>query len=193
MLFATPVLTRTPASSIHPLQNSTSIGSASGWSQECLLRVESGHCDPRPSDYTCLVKEAFILAIAGTFVALTGPVDRRSMPVWDGSLPPAESVKGNDCNVAKVVSSIRSRHLLVRAGPGPAYPAVGRLRPRIVVFVCNEASGRPENGRQHWFGLAYVGPGKPCTGATSNGLDVRRSRNCRSGWVDAHWITLISG
>lgn len=138
------------------------------------------------------MRRAF-LAAAAVAVALTAaPVgaERRAMPVWSGTLPPPESVMGNDCNHA-VVSGLRGdRRLRVRSGPGPGYPATGSLRAGTRIFVCNEASRGRENAGHEWLGVAFAGAGRPCTGATANGLDIRRSVRCRTGWVRSEWVTV---
>lgn len=118
---------------------------------------------------------------------------RRELPVWDANLPSPESLTGNNCNVAVVRGLRHERRLLVRAGPGANYPVTGSLRGGTTVFTCNEASRRPENGGRRWLGVAFAGPGKPCNEAGADGLEVRRSVHCRTGWVGADWVTILSG
>jgi hypothetical protein len=107
------------------------------------------------------------------------------VPVWSGSLPPPGSVRGNFCNVAVVTGLRPSRHLLVRAGPGTTYSRVDRLAAGEQVYTCN--------GRREWIGVVYRRPGFPCDGAAPQGLDIRLSTECRSGWVHRNWVEIITG
>jgi hypothetical protein len=141
------------------------------------------------------MKGTIIAAAAAALGAVTvaKAAEQNELPVSDRSLQPRESVKGDNCNVA-VVSGLRpERQLLVRSGPGPSYPVIGRLAGGTSVFTCNEASRLTENGGRRWLGLAFAGPGKSCAKATAAGLDIQRSVDCHTGWVAAEWVTIISG
>lgn len=126
-----------------------------------------------------------MLKFALVLASMIGPP---ALPVWDGSLPPSQSVKGNYCNVARIVSRKDSA---VRDGPGGQYPVVDEMPAGSQVFTCNE---RWEGERkQLWYGVAYASLRKPCTGALDIGLDIRLSRNCRTGWIRAEAVGVISG
>lgn len=139
------------------------------------------------------MREALLTVAAATVAAITAGGGQREIPVWDGTLPPPESVLGNNCNVAAVSGLRRERRLLVRAGPGREYPAVASLRLGARVFVCNEATRPRRSGAREWLGVAFAASGRPCTGATAEGLDIRRSVRCRTGWISSEWVTVISG
>lgn len=123
-------------------------------------------------------------------IALAGQGPAQEVRVWSGSLPPPESVMGNNCNVAAVRRLAPGSRLTVRRGPGPGYAAKDHLPSGTQVFTCNEY--RDAQGRR-WDGIAYRAKGKPCRGATKDGLDIPLSRGCRTGWVSSTRIEVISG
>ena len=114
------------------------------------------------------------------------------MPVWDGTLPPADSVKGNDCNVAEV-SGLPKGRIFVRERPSQSSKATDALPTGKRVFVCNSARYWRNHTSYEWLGIAYQAPGKSCSGASRRGLDVRLTRACRTGWVDGRWVTVLTG
>ena len=134
-----------------------------------------------------------VLFVAAALLAAPAHAQQHEMPVWDGNAPPPGSVTGYNCNVAVVTGLSGQGRLLVRSGPGPRYRVIGRLEAGATIFVCNEARGRRENGGRYWLGVAFAAEGKPCTGAAPEGLDIRRSVRCRTGWVSRDWVTIISG
>jgi len=116
----------------------------------------------------------------------------RQRPVWDGTLPPAVSVRGNLCNVAVITGLPRGR-VFVRNGPSQSSRPSDAIEIGTRVYVCNSARYWNDNRSREWFGIAYRSSGKPCRGATNEGLDVRLSRQCRTGWVNDQWVTVLSG
>jgi hypothetical protein len=116
----------------------------------------------------------------------------QSVPVWSGSLPPPESVKGNYCNVA-AISAKRGARVFVRSAPRQSAPIVGVVKSGMRVFTCNEAMYWKDNRHRAWLGIAYRSGGLPCSGAVADGLDIRLSTRCKTGWVDDRWVTVISG
>jgi len=112
--------------------------------------------------------------------------------VWTGKLPPAGSVKGNNCNVA-VIGGLQGDHVYVRQGPSRSFRASDAIAVGTRVYVCNTARyGRGSAGGA-WLGIAYHSANKPCDGATKDGLDVRLSRQCSTGWVHEQWVTVLGG
>ena len=125
-----------------------------------------------------------LMHLMGLIVSIASSSHQQVIPVWSGSLPPTESIKGNRCNTG-VVRGIRpARHLLVRAGPGKAHAPTDRLTTGERIYICNESGV--------WLGVVYRRSGFPCKGA-QEGLDIRQSVKCRSGWVHRDWIEAISG
>ncbi len=120
-------------------------------------------------------------------VFLLGPEnnERLDVPVVAGSMPPAESVRGNLCNLAVVRGLRPSRHLIVRSGTGVNYRKIGRLSEGERIYTCNE--------RGEWIGVVFSRSGSPCGGPSAHGLDVRKTSTCRSGWVHRNWIEIVSG
>ena len=116
----------------------------------------------------------------------------QSVPVWNGSLPPPESVKGNYCNVATISAKPGAR-IFVRAAPRQSAAIVGMVKSDMRVFTCNAAMYWKDNRHRAWVGLAYRSGGLPCNGAVADGLDIRLSRRCKTGWVNDRWVTVISG
>ena len=120
---------------------------------------------------------AVLLIIAGTEA-------QPSVPVWSGSLPPANSVRGNICNLA-LVRGVGSSRLQVRAGPGRRFVRRDALRNGERVYTCNE--------RGEWLGVVFSRPGAPCGNQQPVGLDITLTPPCRSGWVHRRWIEIITG
>jgi hypothetical protein len=115
-----------------------------------------------------------------------------TIPVWSGTLPPVGSVKGNNCNVA-VIGGLQGARVYVRRGPSQSFRASDAIAAGTRVYVCNSARyGRGAAGGA-WLGIAYHSANKSCDGATNAGLDVRLSRQCRTGWVHERWVTVLSG
>jgi len=114
----------------------------------------------------------------------------QSMPVWDGRLPPRESVKGNYCNVATIAAKPGAR-LFVRAGPGRSAAIVGMVKAGARVFTCNAVMYWKNNRHRAWVGIAYRAGGRPCSGAVPDGLDIRLSTRCETGWVNDRWVTVL--
>jgi hypothetical protein len=114
-----------------------------------------------------------VLWLLVAFLPIGAVEQQPKVPIWDGSLPPAGSVRGNICNLA-VVKGLRSSGLLqVRAGPGTRYRVMDALANGERVYTCNE--------HEEWLGVAYRRPGAPCGTREGVGLDVMLTRPCRSG------------
>lgn len=124
-----------------------------------------------------------MLSIAILMIA-AGTRAQPSVPVWSGSLPPASSVRGNICNLARVRGLGPSR-LLVRVGPGRRFSRKGALRNGERVYTCNESG--------EWVGVVFSRPGAPCGNRKPVGLDMILTRSCQSGWVHRGWIEIITG
>ncbi len=87
------------------------------------------------------------------------------------------------CNFAKVhVHLAQNGFAIVRSGAGIRFRKVDRLRPGMGVYICDE--------RGDWLKVFYSGP---CGPTAQGGLSVRKTRGCRSGWVEKRWIDVISG
>lgn len=126
--------------------------------------------------------EMLPLISLGWMLAFAGPL---AVPIWSGSLPPLESVRGNLCNLAAVKKLGQSRHLLVRAGSGHRFESIDRLSTGERVYTCSN--------RGEWIGVAYSTPNVRCGGPGPVGLDIRRTKSCRSGWVHRDWIEVLAG
>lgn len=124
-----------------------------------------------------------MFSIATLLVAL-GTGAQPSVPVWSGSLPPANSVRGNICNLA-FVRGLGPSRLQVRAGPGRRFRSRDALRDGERVYTCNESG--------EWLGVVFSRPGAPCGNQQPVGLDITLTRSCRSGWVHRRWIDIITG
>jgi hypothetical protein len=107
-----------------------------------------------------------------------------SVPVWSGSLPPANSVKGNICNLA-YVRGLGSSRLQVRNGPGRRFLRKDALRNGERVYTCNESG--------EWLGVVFSRPGASCGNQQPVGLDITLTRPCGSGWVHRRWIEIVTG
>jgi hypothetical protein len=90
------------------------------------------------------------------------------------------------CNLAKVYKMQGGKHLSVRSGPSMKSSTIDQLESGRFVYICDETAG--------WDKVFYgdaaseCGPESPTTG-----LDVRKARGCKSGWVSDKWIDVISG
>ena len=90
------------------------------------------------------------------------------------------------CNLAKVYKIQDGEHLSVRSEPSKKSPRIDQLDPGRFVYICDETAG--------WYKVFYgsaasgCGPESPTTG-----LDVRKTRACKSGWVSDKWVDVISG
>jgi hypothetical protein len=104
---------------------------------------------------------------------------------------PAQSPSGNAsasyvCNLAQVKDHIgQGDYATVRSCPGAQFRKTDRLLSRRDVYICDE------DGK--WFKVFYSGPSRPCGQTFSNGLDVQKTKGCRSGWIEKKWIDVISG
>ena len=115
---------------------------------------------------------------------LGGAAAQLTIPVWDGSLPPANGIHGNICNLA-VVRGLENDRLNVRSGPGEHYQRTETLHDGDRVYVCNEGG--------EWLGVVFGRPGSPCGNDEPVGLEVSLTRPCASGWVYRRWIDIITG
>ena len=121
-----------------------------------------------------------------SLVWLLGASGTPSIPVWSGNMPPAESVRGNLCNLA-----------VVKPDPSGA-PSSRPRRSRAQDFVASvELSAGDRvytcSNRGEWFGVAYSTPAARCGGPEKVGLDIRRITSCRSGWVHRDWVEVLTG
>jgi hypothetical protein len=112
------------------------------------------------------------------------------MVLWRQSVP-AQSPSGNSsasyvCNLARVKDHIGlGDYAAVRSGPGAQFRKTDRLLSGREVYVCDEHG--------EWLKVFYSGPNRPCGPTFSNGLDVQKTKGCRSGWIEKKWIDVISG
>jgi hypothetical protein len=129
----------------------------------------------------------FIMALLLSSVSIS-----HAVPVWNGDLAPADSVKGGieRCNRAVI------RHIsaaMVRAGPGRNFKIVGHLQSGATVFTCNEAFDQKRGRDRRWDGVAYRGGGKLCNGASKVGLPIELSKGCKTGWVEDKQVDVLTG
>ena len=90
------------------------------------------------------------------------------------------------CNFAKVkISSGGPAHVSVRTGAGPKFQQIDTLDSGREVYICDESGD--------WFKIFYSGPDGPCGATSENGLDVQKTKGCKSGWVEKRWVDVISG
>jgi uncharacterized protein YraI len=90
------------------------------------------------------------------------------------------------CNFAKVtLSSGGPAHVSVRTGAGSKFRQIDKLDRGREVYICDESGD--------WFKIFYSGPDGPCGGNSEDGLDVGKTKGCRSGWIEKRWIDVISG
>jgi hypothetical protein len=112
------------------------------------------------------------------------------MVLWPGNVP-AQSPSGRSsasyvCNLAKVKDHIeQGDYAAVRSGPGAQFRKTDRLRSGREVYICDE--------RGDWFKVFYSGPNGPCGPTSSSGMDAKKTKGCRSGWIEKKWIDVISG
>ncbi len=107
--------------------------------------------------------------------------------LFDAGLGTAQNLSSSyTCNFAKIKSSSEQRTFVaVRTGAGRSFREIDRLRSGQGVYICDEHGD--------WFKIFYSAPDGPCGSASKNGLDVRKAKECRSGWVEKRWIDVISG
>lgn len=90
------------------------------------------------------------------------------------------------CNSAKVeLTSGQGNSVAVRVGPGHRFREIDKLGSGHRVYICDEQGD--------WFEIFYSGSDAPCGSSSDSGLDVRKAKGCRSGWVEKKWINVISG
>jgi len=53
------------------------------------------------------------------------------------------------------------------------------------MYICDEQG--------EWFKIFYAGKDGLCSQMSSNGLDVQKTKGCRSGWIEKKLIDVISG
>lgn len=127
---------------------------------------------------------AKIVVFAVTSVALLmARPQAATVPVWDGSLAPPKSVEGEICNLAVITAG---KPIAVRNGPGSGYRTVATLSVGATVYTCNDWG-------RHWTGVAYRSPDRSCEGATPDGIDIRLTPRCGSGWVPTNRVEILSG
>lgn len=106
-----------------------------------------------------------------------------STAIFQGSVPAAPYTgKPYLCNFSKVKNLRPESYLNVRSGAGVRFRKIDRLRNGMEVYICNE--------RGDWYQVFYGGP---CGPTSSKGLDVQKTTECKSGWVNSNWIDVISG
>ena len=111
------------------------------------------------------------------------------------ALPPAEGdgmrvLVGGDgraaaCPVAGTISGLRGGSTLnVRTGPGTTHERLDALRNGQRVYVCD---GTPD---EQWLGVVYpASAGQDCAVSAPRGVAAAYAGPCRSGWVNAGWVT----
>ena len=98
----------------------------------------------------------------------------------------AQDVRNSDrCNFAKVKPPSQSAFIPVRTGAASRFRRRDTLRDGQEVYICDE--------RGDWYKVFYSGPAGPCRNESGNGLNVEKTKGCRSGWVEKKWIEVISG
>lgn len=89
------------------------------------------------------------------------------------------------CSTAMVIGlGRRGSYLSVRAGPGIAYPRIGRLIEGQQIFICDE--------RDEWLGAVY-GSGGRCRALKQVQTRTPLPKGCHSGWTHRRWIEITSG
>ena len=74
--------------------------------------------------------------------------------------------------------------LNVRTGPGTTHERLDALRNGQRVYVCD---GTPD---EQWLGVVYPGrAGQECAVSTPRDVAGAYTGPCRSGWVNAGWVT----
>ena len=103
-------------------------------------------------------------------------------------LEPAPSIHGNYlCNYARVRNDGPTK---IRAGYSRNARVTAVLAKGTRVYVCDEARDASD---QWWLEVFFRKPGRPCAGGTDQGLRVRLSGRCASGWVKQDAVEVISG
>lgn len=128
-----------------------------------------------------MLKVAIVSLASVALLAASRPTS--VVPIWDGSLAPPASVKGELCNVAVITPG---KPVSVRNGPGAGYEAGSVLVAGTPVYTCNSWGRR-------WVGIAYPSAALPCKGALPDGIDVRLTRECESGWAPSNRVEILSG
>ncbi len=89
------------------------------------------------------------------------------------------------CPVAGTITGLRSGGTLnVRTGPGTAHARLDALRNGQRVFVCDGSLD------EQWLGVVYpAAAGQECGVGAPRDPAMPYSGPCRSGWVNAGWVT----
>ena len=89
------------------------------------------------------------------------------------------------CNYAKVNHLQPGSHLTVRLRPSLRSRMVDKLADGAHVYICDEHAD--------WYKVFYGGRDAPCGTEFSNGIEQRKTLDCKSGWVNRNWIDVTSG
>jgi hypothetical protein len=88
------------------------------------------------------------------------------------------------CNFAKVFHLKAGHYLAVRSDRDPHSSKIDKLQAGTVVYICDET--------EYLYKVYYEDSNGSCPGS-SEGLDVRKTSHCKTGWVNKNWIDVISG
>ena len=89
------------------------------------------------------------------------------------------------CNYAKIYHLTAGHYVNVRSGPSPQSPIIDKLEAGTVVYTC-DAQG-------DWDKVFYRAANGSCGMESSDGLDVRKTAHCKTGWIIDKWIDILSG
>jgi hypothetical protein len=107
--------------------------------------------------------------------------------VGSGQTPrPLGTYKGLDlCNYARVKRMQSPGHVILRSGPGLAFPKTDQLASGAVVYTCDYQG--------EWFKLFYSAPDGPCGSVLPQGISSDKVQGCKWGWARRKWIEVLSG
>jgi hypothetical protein len=106
----------------------------------------------------------------------------------DGRAQSAGSAVGGSyvCNFARMKRrSERGASAVVLSGAGRQFRTIDHVHRNTPLYICDELEG--------WFKVFYSGPNGPCSSVEITGLDVQKTKGCRSGWIEKKWVQVISG
>jgi hypothetical protein len=89
------------------------------------------------------------------------------------------------CNLATIYRLGPSGKIGIHSKPATRSMEVAQLPEGNIVYVCDQDG--------IWANVFFSGTEAPCFRAYEGGLEQKRARMCKSGWVEQKWVNVISG